>query len=112
MWCGIPTQKKGCHVNYRILFASVVAASLVAPLAARAQGVPDGVVHGVSVGNNTAGPIGAVVGGAVGGVIGGFEGALGIHPVAYPLEPHPLYRYPRRWRRHAYRHIRRRPATG
>jgi hypothetical protein len=99
-------------VNYRMLFASAVAASLVTPLAARAQGVPDGVVHGASVGNHTAGPIGAVVGGAVGGVIGGFEGALGIHPVAYPQEPRPAYRYHRRWRRHAYRNVRHKPAPG
>lgn len=98
-------------MNYRILFASAVAVSLVVPLAAQAQGIPDGVAHGASVGNNTAGPVGAVVGGAVGGVIGGFEGVLGIHPVAYPqVEPRPVYRHHRRWRRHAYRHVH--PANG
>ena len=73
-------------MNNRILLASAVAVSLVAPLAARAQGIPDGVAHGASVGNRTAGPIGAVVGGAVGGVIGGFEGVLGVHAVSYQAQ--------------------------
>jgi hypothetical protein len=107
-----PNKQRGCSVKYRILFVGVMAASLVSPFAAQAQGVPDGVVHGVSVGNQTAGPIGAVVGGAVGGVIGGFEGALGIGPAAYPVPSQPVYRHPRRWRRHAYRYVRRKHAAG
>ena len=46
-------------MKFQIVFAAIVAASLVSPLAAQAQGIPDGVAHGAYVGNNAAGPLGA-----------------------------------------------------
>ena len=93
-------------MKLKIMFASVVAASLVLPLTAHAQGIPDGIQHGASVGSQTAGPVGAVVGGAVGGVIGGVEGLFGWGPtyVAYP-EPAPVV-YPHHRIRHSHRHVR------
>jgi hypothetical protein len=108
----IPKQKKDESVKYHILLAGAVAATLAMPVAAHAQGVPDGIAHGVTVGGETAGPIGAVVGGAVGGVIGGVQGVLGIHPVAYPVEPQPVYRHHRHWQRHTYHRSRHYHTTG
>jgi hypothetical protein len=98
--------KEGYSVKFHMLFAGVVAASLVSPLAAQAQGIPDGVAHGAYVGNQDAGPIGAVVGGAVGGVVGGVEGLLGVGPTdtSYlaepprPYHPHHGVRHSRRFR--------------
>jgi hypothetical protein len=86
--CGISQSQQGDHfVKFKLLFASVIIASIATPIAAQAQGVPGGFVHGVYEGNRRAGPIGAVVGGAVGGVIGGIEGVLGVdHAYRYPEE--------------------------
>jgi hypothetical protein len=78
-------------VTSKLLFASVIVASIAAPLAAQAQGVPGGFVHGANEGYRIAGPVGAVVGAPVGGVIGGVEGLLGIGP-AYQEPPPRVYR--------------------
>ncbi len=99
-------------MKYHVVFAAVVAASFVWPLAAQAQGIPDGVAHGVYVGTQAAGPVGAVVGGAVGGVIGGVDGLLGIRPVAYPVAPRPPVFRRRHYIRHSYRYVRHRHTTG
>jgi hypothetical protein len=100
---GFSTAGKDLSVKFQIVFAAIVAASLISPLAAQAQGIPDGVAHGAYVGNNAAGPVGAVVGGAVGGVIGGINGVLGIGPsyAAYPAGESRAYRHRVR---HAYHH--------
>jgi hypothetical protein len=111
--CGsIAQQRRNRSVKYYFVFAAVVAASFVSPLAAQAQGIPDGVAHGVYVGTETAGPVGAVVGGAVGGVIGGVDGLLGIRPVAYPVAPRPPVYRRRHYIRHSYRYDHRRHTTG
>jgi hypothetical protein len=93
-------------VKPKMMFASVITASLVLPLTTYAQGIPDGMQHGAYVGSQTAGPVGWVVGGAVGGVIGGVEGLFGLGPtyVAYP-EPAPVV-YPHHRIRHSHRHVR------
>lgn len=70
----------------KVLFASVIVASIAVPLAAQAQGIPGGVAHGASEGWRIAGPVGAVVGAPVGGIIGGVEGLLGVQP-AYREQP-------------------------
>jgi hypothetical protein len=91
--CGVRyhlTHGKGVIVKFKILFASVIVASIAAPLSAQAQGVPGGIAHGVYEGGRRAGPIGAVVGGAVGGVIGGIEGVLGVDYRAYATQPAPV----------------------
>jgi len=92
-------------VKFHLLCAGVISASLAFPLAAQAQGIPDGIAHGAHVGMQAAGPLGGLVGGVVGGVIGGVDGALGITPVAYPGDEQPVYRHPRHWRHHSYRHM-------
>ncbi|MGH6674311.1 MAG: hypothetical protein ACRECV_20375 [Xanthobacteraceae bacterium] len=94
-------------MKVKILFAGIVAASVVCPLAAQAQGVPDGIAHGAYVGGQTAGPVGGFVGGVVGGVIGGINGLFGIRPVSYSpgIRPRVYWHHPR-WRRHVYRHVR------
>ena len=106
MWHNIYNRE--AQVKHHLVFAALVAASFVCPLAAHAQGIPDGVAHGAYVGTETAGPIGAVVGGAVGGVIGGVDGLLGIYPVA---PPSPVYRR-RNYIRHSYHHYRHRHTVG
>ena len=78
-------------MTFKVLFASVIVASIAAPLTAQAQGVPGGFAHGASEGWRIAGPVGAVVGAPVGGVIGGVEGLLGIGP-AYQEPPPRVYR--------------------
>lgn len=92
-------------MKFHILFAGVVAASLISPLAAQAQGIPDGIAHGAYVGNQDAGPIGAVVGGAVGGVVGGVEGLLGIRPTdtSYGVAEPPRVYHPHHGMRHSRR---------
>jgi hypothetical protein len=109
---GLPSDRhrnkgKDYAMKSKMMFACVIA-SLVVPLAARAQGIPDGIQHGASVGSQTAGPVGAVVGGAVGGVIGGVEGLFGFGPtyVAYPQPaPAPVV-YPHHHRlRHLHQHV-------
>jgi hypothetical protein len=106
--CGTASTTERAQVKHHLVFAAVVAASFVCPLAAHAQGIPDGVTHGAYVGTETAGPIGAVVGGAVGGVIGGVDGLLGIYPVA---PPSPVYRR-RNYIRHSYHYYRHRHTAG
>jgi hypothetical protein len=106
MWHSIYNRE--AQVKYNLVFAAVVVASFVCPLAAHAQGIPDGVAHGAYVGTETAGPIGTVVGGAVGGVIGGVDGLLGIYPAP---PPSPVYRH-RNYIRHSYHYYRHRHTAG
>jgi hypothetical protein len=94
-------------VKLKLLFASVIVASIAAPFAAQAQGVPGGFAHGVNEGWRIAGPVGAVVGGPVGGFIGGVEGVLGVGPAYREPPPRVYHRRVSRRHAHARRHVRR-----
>jgi Protein of unknown function (DUF1236) len=65
-------------MNWPIVSAAVLLASLAGFSSVRAQGVPGGIEQGARAGDNAAGPVGAVVGGVVGGVFGGVAGILGV----------------------------------
>jgi hypothetical protein len=86
-----------------MLYAGVIAAALVTPIAAQAQGgIPGGFNYGAQEGFRVAGPLGAVVGAPVGGVVGGIQGMLG---VGYAYEAPPPPRAPHRYRvRHHRKH--------
>jgi len=65
----------------RIFTGTILALTLLTPIAAQAQGVPGGIERGSREGERAAGPVGAVgavVGGVIGGVVGGVTGVLGV----------------------------------
>jgi len=85
-------------MNMRIVTGSILALTLLTPIAAQAQGVPGGIERGSREGERAAGPVGAVVGGVIGGVVGGVTGVLGVDERprfrTYVVEQHrPSYTY-------------------